>query len=146
MLKEDTLQQITDEQKDAFRSLYFDEMYRRRLEVTEEAIDTCSWILGHPNYLAWQQNGGGLLWVKGKPGAGKSTIMNFIVKNQHFISGRGTITQKSCLGTYQSLLHQIVSQRPDSSSKFVRTFASKCKLQGMYEEKWTWHEKEIKDM
>lgn len=153
---DDTLQQITNEQERAFRSLYFDEMYQRRLEVTEEAINTCSWILEHPTYLAWQQRGKSLLWIKGKPGAGKSTIMNYVVKHHqhsskgllayHFISGRGTGIQKSCLGTYQSLLHQIVSQRPASSSSFVHTFESKCKLQGEYGKKWTWHQKEVKDI
>ncbi|TAQ83163.1 hypothetical protein B7494_g8512 [Chlorociboria aeruginascens] len=46
----------------------------------EARTDTCGWILTHDAYQRWIDNQHGLLWVKGKPGSGKSTLMKRIYK------------------------------------------------------------------
>ncbi|KAM7191670.1 hypothetical protein V8F33_008766 [Rhypophila sp. PSN 637] len=71
-------------------------------------------------------------WITGKPASGKSTLMKFISTHdslsRHLMQwahgsdllmayfyfwGPGTAMQKSLLGLFRSLLHQLLSQRPD---------------------------------
>lgn len=69
----------------------------------------------------------GFLWIKGKPGAGKSTIMKYAhssgVKTfrgdviiNYFFNARGVALQKSTQGMYRSLRHQILEKVPWVSS------------------------------
>ncbi|KAF3396703.1 hypothetical protein DPV78_007542 [Talaromyces pinophilus] len=60
------------------RSLSFPEMYSRYygiLSTFENA--TCSWLSDCKEYKKWREDGG-LLWIKGKPASGKSTLMRYI--------------------------------------------------------------------
>lgn len=46
--------------------------------------NTCSWLFQRENYLRWQrssQSGSGFLWIKGKPGSGKSTLMKHALQH-----------------------------------------------------------------
>ncbi|EXL96036.1 ankyrin repeat-containing domain protein [Fusarium oxysporum II5] len=65
----------------------------------------------------------GFLWIKGKPGAGKSTLMKFILSNARrrmkdktiisfFFNARGEELEKSTTGMYRSLLLQMLQQLP----------------------------------
>ncbi|ETS80630.1 hypothetical protein PFICI_08159 [Pestalotiopsis fici W106-1] len=46
------------------------------------AIGTSSWFLSHSSYRAWlDTKDSGLFWLKGKPGAGKSTLMRFLTRD-----------------------------------------------------------------
>jgi hypothetical protein len=69
----------------------------------------------------------GFLWVKGKPGAGKSILMKFLFSNakesakanpnvmviSFFFNARGDHLEKSTIGLYRSLLFQILKKAPD---------------------------------
>ena len=65
----------------------------------------------------------GFLWISGKPGAGKSTMMKFAYLNmkqkQHaltasfFFNARGDLLEKSISGMYRSLLLQLLRGYPD---------------------------------
>ncbi|KDR74231.1 hypothetical protein GALMADRAFT_571929 [Galerina marginata CBS 339.88] len=47
---------------------------RFRNEAHEKReVDTCSWFLNGERFIRWQENPG-FLWVKGKPGCGKSVL------------------------------------------------------------------------
>lgn len=61
----------------------------------------------------------GSLWIKGKPGTGKSTLMKFAFCNTYlkgrivisfFFNARGEGLEKSTMVTYQSLLLQLLEQ------------------------------------
>lgn len=79
----------------------------------------------------------GFLWIKGKPGAGKSTIMKQAlqrVKRQlagtivisYFFNARGEDPlEKSTLGMYRSLLHQLLKALPHLEHSFLSTFQAK---------------------
>ncbi|KAH6950297.1 ankyrin repeat-containing domain protein [Ilyonectria sp. MPI-CAGE-AT-0026] len=105
-------------------SLRFDQVDARRNDITQAHANTCRWLLQDPGYLDWldvsplNQHSGGL-WIKGKPGAGKSTLMRFAVTRaemsksneiiiSHFFHARGTDLQKSTIGMYRSLLWQLL--------------------------------------
>ena len=101
-------------------------MHWRRDDINDPAHTTCQWILGHKSYKRWYKNQRGLLWIKGKPGAGKSTVLKYAFKAakrngeglilaSFFFHGRGSLVQKSPLGLFRSLLHQILQQVPTYS-------------------------------
>ena len=90
---------------------------------------TCRWLLKKPEYQDWLDinktpDHHGFLWIRGKPGSGKSTLMKFAVGNMRkaisetvvisfFFNARGEDLEKSTLGMYQSLLFQILKAIPD---------------------------------
>jgi hypothetical protein len=48
----------------------------------EPSPQICEWLLNHPEYTFWASEQSGVLWLRGKPGSSKSTLMNFAVEEQ----------------------------------------------------------------
>ncbi|GFF40652.1 ankyrin repeat and protein kinase domain-containing protein 1 [Aspergillus udagawae] len=112
-------------------SLRFEQMDSRKSTVRTALAKTCQWFLSHPDYQAWLNpekltQHHGFLWISGKPGAGKSTIMKFAYsrmksksRNKHaitasfFFNARGEYLEKSISGMYRSLLLQLLEGYPD---------------------------------
>ncbi|KAI9761282.1 MAG: hypothetical protein M1840_001985, partial [Geoglossum simile] len=81
-----------------------------------------------PEYLDWLDTTKlsehhSFLWIKGKPGTGKSTLMKFALTNAYqtmkdkivisfFFNAQGEGLEKSTVGTYQSLLLQLFERLP----------------------------------
>ncbi|KAI1654297.1 hypothetical protein F4813DRAFT_211893 [Daldinia decipiens] len=143
-----TFSQPTDEQNSArlnqpvgklpdllYKSLRFDQIHARRQTLRSPSPDTCSWILDTHEFKAWVNPDEisyhhGLLWIKGKPGAGKSILMNYLLgesKTQmpdfnvisFFFNARGHELERTAKGLYQSLLWQIMETFPDTKRVFV---------------------------
>ncbi|KAK8026457.1 Ankyrin-1 [Apiospora marii] len=112
------------------QSLEFGDMDTRRSTIEKAHTATCGWLSSHPTYLDWLDpsklaDHNGLLHIAGKPGAGKSTLMKTAyerLKKQvgkeniclsFFFNARGTDLEKSTIGMYRSLLHQILQAMPD---------------------------------
>ncbi|KAF4448754.1 hypothetical protein F53441_7882 [Fusarium austroafricanum] len=107
-------------------SLGFEQIDSRKFTIKTAYSKTCSWFLKHPNYLEWldlekRLQHHGFLWIRGKPGAGKSIIMKFIhtkrkksdkpmevLTASFFFNARGEFLEKSVLGMYRSLLLQLL--------------------------------------
>ncbi|KAI8948099.1 hypothetical protein F4801DRAFT_472990 [Xylaria longipes] len=111
---------------DLMNSLSFPSMYSRQWNIEPAQHRTCEWILQHPVYSAWLDldqylQSHGFLWIQGKPGAGKSTLMKFISNRvptrftvlSFFFNARGGGLEKSVEGMYRSLLHQLLDKVPD---------------------------------
>ncbi|WKT42033.1 P-loop containing nucleoside triphosphate hydrolase [Fusarium oxysporum f. sp. vasinfectum] len=69
--------------EELLESLNFKEIDVRKSTIKAAHSKTCRWFLKHPDYLSWMDRQQmsqhhGFLWIRGKPGAGKSTIMKFI--------------------------------------------------------------------
>jgi ankyrin repeat protein len=110
-------------------SLRFSQIYDRQTSIKKAHAKTCRWLLKNPHYLDWLDTSGlsahcGILWIKGKPGTGKSTLMKFAVSNagltmkqkiiiSFFLNARGDDLEKSTIGLYRSLLLQLLEKRPD---------------------------------
>ena len=112
-------------------SLLFDEMYARHATIKAAHAKTCEWFLDQMEYKDWLNAAklpvhNGFLWIKGKPGAGKSTLTKFALGStqrtipnsrtiSYFFNARGHPLEKSIIGTYRSLLSQILNelQQPD---------------------------------
>jgi NACHT domain len=132
-------------------------MNLRLNDIQDEAFDTCAWLLKHKNYTTWLSQHRGLLWIKGKPGAGKSTLLKYALREckqqasqkklvvaSFFFHGRGANMQKTPLGLFRSLLHQILDQIPELLPEFSSIFKKKCEIEGEPGEKWKWHEGELR--
>jgi len=133
-------------------------MNSRRSDTDNAHPNTCTWILQHEHYLAWIRERRGLLWIKGKPGAGKSTLMAYIYRHFHdthmaeqdvyldfFFTRRGTTLQQTPLGMLRSLLHQLYSQDSSVRRPIRQAFREKRAL-GKVGEAWNWHLKELEDL
>ncbi|KAL5603697.1 hypothetical protein FOVSG1_006447 [Fusarium oxysporum f. sp. vasinfectum] len=112
-------------------SLGFEQIDSRRTTIKTAYSKTCSWFLTHPGYLEWldaekRSQHRGFLWIRGKPGAGKSIIMKFIYTKMKktdipmktltvsfFFNARGGLLEKSVSGMYRSLLLQLLEGFPD---------------------------------
>ncbi|QIX01363.1 hypothetical protein AMS68_006880 [Peltaster fructicola] len=101
-------------------SLYFPSMGFRRVNIEAAYGNTCRWLFEEERYKAWlTMSSDHFFWIKGKPGAGKSTLMNFAVSHSpkghstrisFFFNARGQQLDRSVLGMYRALLHQLISQ------------------------------------
>lgn len=111
-------------------SLKFEQMDSRRSVIKGAYATTCEWLLRHPVYITWNDPARfwqhhGLLWIKGKPGAGKSTLVKFAYMQAEaasdgdeivvsfFFNARGHELERSAAGMYRSLLFQILDKAPD---------------------------------
>jgi ankyrin repeat protein len=98
------------------------------------------------SYNTWIGNRQGLLWVKGKPGAGKSTLMAFLydkldqiegIQLNFFFTARGSELQRTSLGMFRSLLNQIFVLDDIVRGAVRETYEKRCQLFGHYDEhKW----------
>ncbi|KAF4954612.1 hypothetical protein FSARC_12052 [Fusarium sarcochroum] len=137
----------------------FPEMNSRSNDIDDAANGTCEWLLRHEIFTSWAScdHGRGLLWIKGKPGSGKSTLLRHVLGDvmripdigegalvlSFFFHGRGSELQKTPLGLFQSLFHQLLRQVPGPLMDFVHTFQQRCETIGNSGGKWQWHPREL---
>lgn len=134
------------------QSLQFSRMGVRLLNIDEALLDTCQWFLHHHKFAEWTNNDStsnhrGFLWIKGNPGSGKSTIMKLVFETakrqwrdeiviSYFFNGRApSHLERSSLGLYRSLLHQLIRLFPAAKEPFLDRFAVK-EFNGRVDE-WT---------
>ncbi|KAL2814582.1 hypothetical protein BJX63DRAFT_431237, partial [Aspergillus granulosus] len=128
----DSYQYLSQERRQRLLdSLRFKQIDSRKFTIKAAHAKTCRWFLNHPDYQAWLdpselRQHHGFLWVSGKPGAGKSTIMKFAYSSMKrksrgknaviasfFFNARGEYLEKSVFGMYRSLLLQLLEGYPD---------------------------------
>jgi len=126
------------------KSLTFPRMDARLRNVATALPTTCEWLISHLYFAAWvdrrhSHEHHGFLWIKGKPGSGKSTIMKEtlawaqrqwpteIVISYFFNARSPDWLEKSCLGLYRSLLYQLLIMRASIRASFLNRFASKVR-------------------
>lgn len=136
-------------------TLSFPEMNHRGADIENAAEGTCKWIVDHPVYRQWSTNGQGLLWVKGKPGSGKSTLIKYIIRQLErttstptlnitfFFHGRGTELQKSSIGLFRALLHQIGDAYPRAIRGLIKQY---LKYREETTSAWSWRTQDLEDL
>lgn len=121
---------VFNRRKELLESLSFPKINTRRDAILQ--TQTCQWFLHLPKYKAWIENdrhstSTGFLWLHGKAGAGKSTMMKFLEARARkskldttvvsfFFHARGDTLQKSVEGLYRSLLYDTLKALPDLQS------------------------------
>ncbi|KAF2194641.1 Pfs, NB-ARC and ankyrin domain protein [Zopfia rhizophila CBS 207.26] len=124
------------DQADAIQNLvdllHFNQIDARLMTLKTAQAKTCQWFLRKLEYTDWMsaeklQEHHGFLWIKGKPGAGKSILMKFLFSKakesaksnpnamviSFFFNARGDRLEMSTVGLYRSLLLQIFEKAPD---------------------------------
>ncbi|KAJ4863623.1 NACHT domain-containing protein [Trichoderma breve] len=132
--------------KACLMSLWFPTINTRYQSLERPAEQTCSWLFNLDLYRDWlsgrtRQESNGLLWLKGKPGAGKSTLMKEAfrratleqVESNHctaafFFSAKGDMLEHSTHGLFQSLLYQLLSGDRKNLRYFHEFWDEKNKL------------------
>lgn len=145
-----TIQEAEDKaETDLLKSLCFDQMMLRLENVKDAHQYTCRWLLHQLEYVrwldtSWMSHHRGLLWIKGNPGAGKSTLMKFAHRQclenlrkpssnsntkliAFFFNSRGGNIEKTTLGMYRSLLVQLM-ERPAYLEKVRRSLSFSADL------------------
>ncbi|KAI8954517.1 hypothetical protein F4801DRAFT_575590 [Xylaria longipes] len=143
--------------QECLRSLSFPEMEDRFKDIDYATEGTCEWLLQHEQYKQWADCHRSLLWIKGKPGSGKSTLLQHALRNARtsigdgplilsfFFHGRGVELQKSPLGFFRSILHQLLCHVPNTLSELVTTFEDRRNNRGEANKNWQWHSRELLD-
>ncbi|KAJ5110886.1 hypothetical protein N7532_001421 [Penicillium argentinense] len=147
--RQGTQQQSTD--SGVLRSLAFPQMLDRRDNIKPCHTNTCQWILDLDSFKNWKSQSRGLLWIKGKPGAGKSTLMAFLhnkleewhdgnqgIRLDFFFSARGTELQRTPLGMLRSLLNQIFYHDETVRPRVREIYEERCRRYGYGENNWQW--------
>ncbi|KAF5515191.1 putative ankyrin repeat protein [Colletotrichum siamense] len=130
---EDLQTKFRSRRQSLLQSLQFDHIDSRRAIISTAHLKTCEWLLQDGSYLSWINSSKlmghhGFLWISGKPGAGKSTIMKFIFNRtlktlgrncvviSFFFNARGGLLEKTVSGLYRSLLLQLLDREPGLQS------------------------------
>jgi hypothetical protein len=128
-------------QDSILQSLAFPSMQTRHFEIADAHAKTFDWIfrtatLDTPlwsDFRKWLSHGSGIYWVNGKAGSGKSTLMRYLYEDPRtyalladwagsadnvttagfFFWKSGTPEQGSQMGLLRSLLHSVLSQKPE---------------------------------
>ncbi|KAH2066982.1 hypothetical protein KXW21_005091 [Aspergillus fumigatus] len=143
---------LSEEQKRMLLdSLKFDQIDARQMTIKKAHTKTCKWLLYKPEYLDWLDNTKlsehhGFLWMKGKPGTGKSTIMKFALINARktmkdkiiisfFFNARGGGLETSTVGMYRALLSEILERVPELHELKIGNSNLAMQIRGELEEK-----------
>jgi hypothetical protein len=133
-------------------------MYNRYNDIDTIIKGTCEWLFRHKAYRIWAACDRGLFWIKGKPGSGKSTLLRYTLDNimnapnigdsafvlSFFFHGRGDKLQRTPLGLFRSLLHQVLWNVPGALPDLVDTYEQRLKNMGEPEKNWRWHQNELR--
>lgn len=124
-------------------AIKFQDISSRYLDISDAAYGTCQWIRGHTTYQTWLDPAKfpqhrGFLWIYGKPGAGKSTLMKTILSEidatsiankdvviSFFFHARGSRLQKSTEGMYRTLLYHLLDRFSVIEDHLQQSLASK---------------------
>ena len=140
------------------RSLGFRDIDARLHDIAAAYSGTCDWLFSTTQFQKWRDRAdlpacNGVLWIKGKPGAGKSTLMKHALRHceevfadhlivAHFFNARGEILEKTPLGMLQSIVYQLL----DKDDTLYERFRPIYEKQRMYmEEEWVWRQAQLED-
>lgn len=112
---------------DLMQALWFEDMSFRQSVINPAYAETSRWVLSTAEFTKWRDSAladRNLLWIKGKPGAGKSTIIRTLVDHlkhdtpdsiviSFFFNARGRPLERSIEGLYRTMLYQLLNGRPE---------------------------------
>ncbi|KAK4198003.1 hypothetical protein QBC40DRAFT_341612 [Triangularia verruculosa] len=158
---------VFEAEKNVIRSLRFREMDDRESRISKAHQETFKWIYSNPRHqndphqirstfrAFLEQSDGGIYWITGKPGSGKSTLMKYLMHNdrtfQHldrweqeseelisssfYFWNSGMDMQMSVEGLLQTILYQALKQLPSSLVREV--FPARIEVLCLFREDYT---------
>ncbi|KAK4541724.1 hypothetical protein LTR36_007433 [Oleoguttula mirabilis] len=151
-------QKPEDPDQACLRSLAYRNMYIKSGDK-ERVAGSGEWVFEHAYYKQWHKDGG-VLWIRGRAGCGKSMLMNRIVEKEQarevqadgltvmsFSFQRdGDESQRSAGGLFRSLLHQLlrVDSKLLAGFRAETDFDRHCAQRGHPGTNWDWSESELR--
>ena len=147
---------------DSWRQQYLESLWYPAIDARHATIKTahtrtCKWLLEKEEYQDWLNpdktiDHHGFLWIRGKPGSGKSTLMKFALATTRrslkkttvisfFFNARGEDLEKTTLGMYRSLLFQVLKAIPK-----LQNLLDSLKSTVPPEDSHTWDEDSLRDL
>lgn len=136
----DEVDVLLDYRNACLTSLDFQEMGTREHRVVRPELDTCQWIYKDPSYMRWAANENMLLWLKGRPGSGKSVLMKSLHASREqardrrstfmlkfFFNARGIQKERTIFGLYLALMHDLLSQDNILMAEFLPLYVRKTR-------------------
>ncbi|KAI0965921.1 hypothetical protein F4678DRAFT_467061 [Xylaria arbuscula] len=143
---------LSEEKEDCLRSLSYVYMNTRRQNIEDAHPNTCEWLFNTTEFQEWRDRQylsthNGVLWIKGKPGAGKSTLMNHALSYfetvfadhiivAYFFNARGGILEKTPLGMMRSIVYQLLNKNDALYGRFVDSYREKRRIHDGKDLKW----------
>lgn len=135
-------------------------MFDRRESIRKPHGSTCQWIFDRPEYREWLNEPCALLWIKGDPGSGKSTLMSHVFKSlrlakaadpgalhlSHFFSARGHELEHTPAGMLRYLLNQIFVKVPEARPPIRDFYLDKKRSFGLQTAVPPWQQQELEDL
>jgi len=130
----------------------------RHQDVKKAFSGTNTWVFQNESYQRWINEERRLLWIKGKPGSGKSTIMKRILDSftrEHaanqiqlyfFFHRRGSQLQYTQVGMLRTLLHQLIRAAALVRTMFDTAWAEKKRVQDGEVHAKNWRLEELRDL
>ncbi|KAJ1326476.1 ankyrin repeat domain-containing protein 50 [Microdochium nivale] len=144
---------------ECLQSLQFLNFTSRVAAINDPAPRTCHWILDDTRFVEWSNTQypvgqRPLLWIKGKPGAGKSTIAKYLARSltstqsvaKYFFDGQGDTLQRSTMGMLRSLVHHLTKDGGFAAEKLQTLGGEKLALTPGPTRVLDWGEKELKSL
>ncbi|KAK1984510.1 hypothetical protein LZ30DRAFT_651621 [Colletotrichum cereale] len=160
----DNTQRLEDEKKRrekekeaCLRSLAFREINARRHDIVPAHPDTCDWLFDTLEFRQWMdpvylQVHNGVFWIKGKPGVGKSTLMEHVFHHfkklnssdylliAYFFNARGETLEKTPLGMLRSIAFQLLQTDDAMYTHFQSYYVTASQ-----ETHWQWRQSELQE-
>ncbi|CAH0025972.1 unnamed protein product, partial [Clonostachys rhizophaga] len=128
----------SDDKTACINVLFFADRNSRENAIKPPMENTGSWLQNVGSYVDWIHRSnidetGGLLWLKGKPGSGKSTLMKEASRRAKevcvpppliaafYFNARGSPLERSPMGLFRSLILQLFMQN-DNFQEHVVTY------------------------
>ncbi|KAK7890072.1 hypothetical protein LTR67_008537 [Exophiala xenobiotica] len=137
-----------------YKSLGFDDIMAREEIIAAPDDETCLWIYDAPEFESWHSNQKPLLWLKGKPGSGKSILMKSLFKRREkdlddsstillrfFFNGRGSPMEKPPEALYRTLTQSMMRLDPATLCAVLAYYLEKESRTGIVR----WRTEELAD-
>ena len=151
---------------ECIRSLHFEGLGDRQRNINPAQAYTFEWIFSESKigFLDWLHGEGGIFWITGKPGSGKSTLMKFLMGNPkvktelstrelhhhskepiivgYFLDFNSGTLARSISGILRSLLWQVLQIQPALISTVLPRYRKKSSV----EKRLAWSEQELEEV
>jgi hypothetical protein len=134
-------QKAETEARQLIQSLWYETINARRTQIDQAYPETFEWLFtpryGANSFADWLRSDKAIFWVNGKPGSGKSTLMNFLLTNSQtkehlgdsaiysfFLWRSGVQMQRTRRGMFCSLLHQMLVENEGFAQHLIRDYPS----------------------
>ncbi|KAK3899526.1 hypothetical protein C8A05DRAFT_36854 [Staphylotrichum tortipilum] len=156
----DTSSSLDDPREPSLKTLSFPSMFDRQQNIPHAVDNTCEWLQESPTFNRWHSRSNvavdhGMLWIKGKPGAGKSTLMRhtaaWMAQKEpgratvaaFYFNARGGGLEKSPLGFLRSILHQICLEDSSVRAQFLQLYRARSRATPNQD--WSWTQVELQN-